>query len=257
MPGADLQLQSQIVAPHPRDHLETGEITFGREGAFCMKADQQVKRQRRQLLLVDEQPILREGFAHLIALQNDLKVCGQADNVAKALSEIAARGPDLVILDIALQGMNGIELIKRIQSLHPQLPVLVLSVLDEALFAERALRAGAKGYIMKQAPTEEVMGAIRRVIRGGRYLSKKMQERMLENLSNGNTAGSSPGVQCLSDRELEVFQLVGSGCATREIATRLHLSVKTIETYRAHIKKKLKLRSGMELIRLAVQQVNE
>src|SRR5438105_1354159 len=215
------------------------------------------RRRCRRLLLVDDHPILREGFARLIDHESDLKVCGQADNPTKALAAIPTLKPDLVIVDVALKGMMGMELIKRIKGIHPEVPVLVLSVLDEALFAERALRAGAKGYIMKQAPTEEVMGAIRRVIRGGRYLSKKMQERMLENLSNGNTAGSSPGVQCLSDRELEVFQLVGSGCATREIATRLHLSVKTIETYRAHIKKKLKLRSGMELIRLAVQQVNE
>jgi len=218
---------------------------------------QSIKKQRRQVLLVDEQPILREGFTCLIDKESDLNVCGQADTAGKALAEIAAQRPDLVILDIALQGMNGIELIKRIKNLHSDLPVLVFSVLDEALFAERALRAGAKGYIMKQAPTDEVMSAVRRVVRGGRYLSRKMQERMLENLSNGNPTGSAPGIECLSDRELEVFRLVGSGCATRQIAEQLHLSVKTIETHRAHIKKKLKLRSGMELIRLAVQRVNE
>ena len=222
-----------------------------------LQNEQTLKRTKRHLLLVDEQPILREGFAQLIDRESDLKVCGQADSATKALSEIAARHPDLVIMDIALQGMNGIELIKRIRSLHPDVAILVLSVLDEALFAERALRAGAKGYIMKLAPTEEVMSALRRVIRGGRYLSRKMQERMLENLSNGTAGGSAPGIESLSDRELEVFQLVGQGCATREIAEQLHLSVKTIETYRAHIKKKLKLRSGMELIRLAVQRVNE
>ena len=218
---------------------------------------QSIKKQSRQVLLVDEQPVLREGFASLIDRESDLKVCGQADSPAKALNEIAARNPDLVILDIALQGMNGIELIKRIKGMHSELPVLVFSMLDEALFAERTLRAGAKGYIMKQAPTAEVMNAVRRVVRGGRYLSRKMQERMLENLSNGSPTGSAPGIECLSDRELEVFQLVGSGCATRQIAEQLHLSVKTIETYRAHIKKKLKLRTGMELIRFAVQTVNE
>ena len=222
-----------------------------------LQNDQPLKKGKRQLVLVDEQPILREGFAQLIDRESDLKVCGQADSPGKALSEIAARQPDLVILDIALQGMNGIELIKRIRSLHPDMPILVLSVLDEALFAERALRAGAKGYIMKLASTDEVMNALRRVIRGGRYLSRRMQERMLENLSNGSPGGSAPGIESLSDRELEVFQLVGQGTATREIAQQLHLSVKTIETYRAHIKKKLKLRSGMELIRLAVQRLNE
>jgi len=162
-----------------------------------------------------------------------------------------------VIVDIALKGTNGIELLKRIKALYPEVPVLVLSVQDEALFAERALRAGARGYVMKQAPTEEVMAAVRQVLRGGRYLSRKMQDRLLENLSNAGGAGAVPGVDSLSDRELEVFQLVGSGAGTRQIAQQLNLSIKTIETYRAHIKKKLKLRNGMELIRLAVQRVNE
>ncbi len=216
-----------------------------------------LKKQKRQLLLVDDHPILREGFAYLVDHEADLKVSGHADNAAKAMNLIATCKPDLVIVDIALKGINGIELIKRIKALHPEVPVLVLSVQDEALFAERALRAGARGYVMKQAATEEVMAAIRRVLRGGRYLSRKMQERLLENLSDGSASGSAPGIDCLSDRELEVFQLVGRGCGTRQIAEQLHLSVKTIETYRAHIKKKLKLRNGMELIRLAVQRVNE
>src|SRR5690242_17989231 len=191
-----------------------------------MKAtnDQRLKKQKRKVLLADEQPVLREGLASLINRRSDLEVCGQADTAAKTLSEIAAQRPDLVILDAALQGMNGIELIKRIKGLHAEVPVLVFSVLDEALFAERALRAGAKGYIMKQSATDEVMSAVRRVIRGALYLSRKMQERMLENLSNGSPPGSAPGIESLSDRELEVFQLVGSGCATREIAKQLHLS---------------------------------
>ena len=216
-----------------------------------------VKRRCRQLLLVDDHPILREGFARLIDQESDLKVCGQADGGPRALSAISTLKPDLVVVDIALKGSNGMELIKKVKALHPDVPVLVLSVMDEALFAERALRAGAKGYVMKQAPSEEVMGAIRRVLRGGRYLSRKMQERMLENLANGGLGGSAPGIERLSDRELEVFQLVGRGCGTREIAEQLRLSIKTIETYRAHIKEKLKLRNGMELIRSAMKTASE
>jgi DNA-binding NarL/FixJ family response regulator len=214
-----------------------------------------IKRSVHRLLLVDDQPILREGFAHLLDQEGDLKVCGQADSATGALKAITALRPDLVTVDVVLKGMNGIELVKQIRALHPMLPVLVLSMLDEVLFAERALRAGAKGYVMKQAPTEEVKSAIRRLLRGGRYLSPRMQERILENLSTGGRV--APGIESLSDRELEVFQLIGSGCATRQIAQQLRLSVKTIETYRAHIKEKLKLANGMELIRMAVETASE
>jgi DNA-binding NarL/FixJ family response regulator len=213
------------------------------------------KRSVQRLLLVDDQPILREGFAILLDQEPDLKVCGQADSAAGALKAITALRPDLVTVDIVLKGMNGIELVKQIKALHPLLPVLVLSMLDEVLFAERALRAGAKGYVMKQAPTEEVKNAVRRLLRGGRYLSPRMQERILENLSSGGRV--APGIESLSDRELEVFQLIGSGCATRQIAQQLRLSIKTIETYRAHIKEKLKLANGMELIRMAVETARE
>jgi DNA-binding NarL/FixJ family response regulator len=212
---------------------------------------------RQQVLLVDGHPIMREGFARVIDQEAGLKVCSQADNASKALKDIGSLKPDLVIVDIALKGTNGIELLKRIKALHPEVPVLVLSIQDEALFAERALRAGARGYVMKQAPIEEVMGAVQQVLRGGRYLSRKMQDRLLENISSGAGSSAVPGIDSLSDRELEVFQLVGSGAGTRQIAEQLNLSVKTIETYRAHIKKKLKLRNGMELIRFAVQRVNE
>jgi len=212
---------------------------------------------RHRLLLVDDHPILREGFAHLIDREPTLKVCAQSDNAAQALDDIASQHPDLVIVEIALKGINGIELIKRIKSVNSQLPVLVLSAQDEALFAERALRAGARGYVMKQAPTEEVMTAIWQLLRGGRYLSREMQERVMENLSEAGSTSSAPGIECLSDRELEVFQLVGNGCGTRQIAQHLHVSIKTVESYRAHIKKKLKLRNGIELIRMAVQNLND
>lgn len=216
---------------------------------------QNAKKAPQRLLLVDDQPILREGFAQLLEKEPDLKVCGQADSATGALKAITALRPDLVTVDVVLKGMNGIELVKQIRALHPLLPILVLSMLDEVLFAERALRAGAKGYVMKQAPTEEVKTAIRRLLKGGRYLSARMQERILENLSTGGRV--APGIESLSDRELEVFQLIGSGCATRQIAQQLRLSVKTIETYRAHIKEKLKLANGMELIRMAVETASE
>jgi len=215
------------------------------------------KQQVHRLLLVDDHPILREGFAHLIEREADLKVCGHADNLAGAVSAVGQHKPDLLILEIALKGDNGLDVLKTIKSSYPELPVMVLSVLDETLFAERAVRAGARGYVMKQAPTEEVMAAIRKVLHGGRYLSGKMQERMIENLANGAANHGAPALERLSNRELEVFQLVGRGCGTRQIAEQLRLSVKTIETYRAHIKEKLNLRTGMELIRTAIKCATE
>ncbi len=212
---------------------------------------------KRQVLLVDDHPILREGFAQLIDHEPDLQVCGQADNASEALKQMQARRPDLVVVDISLKGTNGIELIKQIKALHPEANILVLSVHDEALYAERALHAGAKGYVMKQAPRGEVMQAIRSVVRGGRYLSVTMQERMLENLSTGAASRSPLNLECLSDRELEVFQLIGAGLGTRQIAAQLHLSIKTVETYRAHIKEKLKLRTHIDLIRAAMEATNQ
>ncbi len=213
------------------------------------------KQSKNRLLLVDDQPVLREGFAQLIAGQADLQVCAHTANSVRALYDIAALKPDLVILDVELEGCNGIELVKRIKVVQPKLAILVLSAHDEALYAERALRAGAHGYVMKQAPTEEVFRAIRRILSGERYLSQRMQERMLEKLSNGKAGpGQNPQLDLavLSDRELEVLKLIGDGLGTRKIAEQLQLSIKTVETYRAHIKRKLDLRNGLELIRRAM-----
>jgi len=215
------------------------------------------KRQPRQVLLVDDHPILRQGFAHVINNAADLKVCGEADDAEKALARVAALKPDLVILDTGLRKSNGIELIKRLKQLHPEVPVLVLSIQDETVFAQRCFRAGARGYVMKQAPTEEVMEAIRRVLREGWYISGRVQERMLGNGSKGRADGDAPGIESLSDRELEVYRLLGQGCGTREIAAQLQLSVKTIETHRAHIKEKLKLRNGIELIHSAIKTATQ
>jgi len=218
------------------------------------------KRPKQRLLLVDDHPVLREGFAQLISIESDLQVCGQTGNSVKALYDIGELKPDLVILDIGLKGCNGIELIKRIRALNSQLAILAFSVHDELLYAERALRAGARGYVMKQSSTEEVMGAIRRVLRGERYLSPRMHDRMLQKISNRKPAldsSSDLDVECLSDRELEVLQLIGNGLGTRQIAEQLHLSIKTVETYRAHIKQKLNLRNGLELIRVGMETVQQ
>lgn len=210
---------------------------------------------KRRILLVDDHPILRESFGQLINLEEELEVCGQAEDAAGAMGQLAAELPDLLIVDIELRGCNGIELIKCVKAKYPTLPILALSVHDELLYAERALRAGASGYVMKQAAIGEVMAALRQVLRGERYLSPRMQARLLDQLNQGPLASSRSDLECLTDRELEIFQLIGAGHRTREIAGRLGLSVKTVETHRAHIIEKLQLRDTVELIRYAVQRL--
>jgi DNA-binding NarL/FixJ family response regulator len=211
---------------------------------------------KRRLFLVEDHPVTREGFAQLINYQPDLQVCGQAGTAAKALGGIEALKPDLAIVDICLAESNGLELIKHLKQLRPDLPVLVLSTHDEALYGQRALRAGARGYVMKQAPTSEVMGAIRTVLNGGIYLSEAMRSRVVEEHVRGPAARPSTDVGTLSDRELEVFELIGHGHTTSRIAAKLRVSVSTVETHRAHIKQKLTLHNGMELVRRAVEWVN-
>jgi DNA-binding NarL/FixJ family response regulator len=205
-----------------------------------------------RLLLVDSHPILRESFASFISREMDLDVCGQTADPCTALEQLGTLQPQLVIVDISLDGENGIDFVKKLHNDFPEVNILVFSHQDEALYAERALRAGAKGYVMKQAPIEDVMGAIWKVGQGGRYLSRPMQEQMLETFANGNR-GPSLGLGNLSDRELEVFKKIGAGLSTREIAEDLRISVKTVETYRAHIKKKLGLRNGTQLMQRALQ----
>ncbi len=206
---------------------------------------------KHRVYLIDDHPILREGFAQLLSRQPDLEPCGQAEDAAGALDQIAALQPDLVLLDIELKTSSGVDLIRRLLTLCPKVRILALSMHDEALFAERSLRAGAHGYVMKQAPVQEVLSAMRRVLRGERYLSPKMHERLLKLFSN-----SSSGLDRLSNRELQVFQLIGNGCRTREIAEKLGLSVKTIETYRAHLIEKLNLADGAELVHYAINSAN-
>ena len=216
------------------------------------------KRRKQRILLVDEHVVVREGFAQLIGEEPGWKICGQTADSQKALYDIASLQPDVVVLDISVKQGNGIELIKRIKAVYAELPILVYSVHDEYIYAERCLRAGARGYVMKQSPMEELLLALRRVLAGERYLSPRMQERMMEKVANGVAARySGHELERLSDRELQVLQLLGQGSGTREIALHLSLSVKTIETYREHLKKKLNLRNSIELMRTAVATVNQ
>lgn len=211
---------------------------------------------QRAVIIVDDHPIVRQGLAQLIDQEPDLHVCGQAEDAHDAMRIIKAKSPDLAIVDLSLKETSGMELIKDVKIQYPHLPVLTLSMHDEAVYAERALRAGAKGYIMKQEATEKVITAIRQVLAGKVYISDGMAARMVTKLVAGPTdVGVSP-VDRLSDRELEVFRLIGEGYGTREMAEKLHLSVKTIETYRAHIKEKLALQDANELLRSAIQWVS-
>lgn len=209
---------------------------------------------KAKIIIVDDHPIVRQGLAELINHENDLVVCGQAEGALDAMEVIKDLEPDIVIVDISLKDISGLELIKDIRVRYPQMPVLVLSMHDESLYAERSLRAGAKGYIMKQEATGKVVTAIRKVLMGELYISDRMTARMVDRLVGG-VSESSP-INALSDRELEVFDMLGQGHGTRYISEKLHLSIKTIETYRAHIKRKLNLSDATELIQHAVQWVN-
>jgi DNA-binding NarL/FixJ family response regulator len=211
---------------------------------------------KRRVLIVDDHPVVRQGLRLLIDQETDLQVCGHAEDAYEAMQVIKELKPDMVIVDISLKDTSGMDLIRDIKIRHPNLPVLTLSMHDESLYAERALRAGAKGYIMKQEATEQVVTAIRRVLDGQIYVSDSMAAKMVSRLAAGVAPSSASPVESLSDRELEVFRLIGEGHKTREVADKLHLSVKTIETYRAHIKEKLGFKDGNELFRFAVEWVN-
>jgi DNA-binding NarL/FixJ family response regulator len=207
---------------------------------------------KKRILLVDDHPMMREGLALLISHEPDLEVCGQADTAHAALEVIGSTQPNLVLLDITLPDKNGLELIKDIQAMYPGTSILVVSMHDESFYAERVLRAGGRGYIMKQEGGKKLMVAIRQVLDGKIYLSDKMSANILEAFSGARTESSSP-VAVLTDREFEVFQMIGNGLDVREIAERLHLSIKTVEVHRTNIKQKLKLRSVGDLIRHAVR----
>jgi DNA-binding NarL/FixJ family response regulator len=204
------------------------------------------------VFLVDDHPIVRLGLAQMINREADLEVCGGAENGADALAAVGEAKPDIVLLDLALPGPDGIEVLQAIRTREPQLPVLILTMHDEFLYAERALRLGAKGYVMKQEASDRVITAIRQVLAGEIYVSERMAVRILQSFA-GSSVGVRPSFEALTDREIEVMALVGKGQSTREIADRLHLSVKTVDAYCAHIKDKLSLRNVRELIQFAVQ----
>jgi len=206
---------------------------------------------KHRILIVDDHPMMREDLAQLIEHEPDLTAESQADSAAQALKIIASALPDLLLLDISLPDKSGIELIKDVQSLHPALPILVVSMHDESLYAERVLRAGGRGYIMKQEGGKKLMLAIRQVLSGRIYVSEKISAKILETFS-GHGNSHSP-VETLSDREFEVFQLLGQGQGTRQIAKHLNISIKTVEVHRANIRKKLELTSGGELVRYAIR----
>lgn len=207
---------------------------------------------RQRVVLVDDHPLFRQGLAQMLAVEPGLLVCGEAADAPQAKRVVAAQRPDLVIVDISLASGDGIELVKDLQAMHPGLPMLVLSMHDEVLYAERALRAGARGYVMKRASTGEVLTAIRQVLAGEFYVSPDIKNRLLQRLTVAGFTPASP-LEMLSDRELEVYRLTGDGLTLPQIAKHLQISPSTVESHRARIKAKLGLRTREELVRHAVQ----
>src|SRR6202167_554291 len=203
------------------------------------KAQLDVQAKKYRVLLVDDHPIVRQGLALLIDREADLSVCGEADGAHSAFHAIETLRPDIVLLDISLNCPDGLEVLKEIRMKSGSLPVLILSMHDESIYAERAMRAGANGYIMKQEATEKVLVALRRILSGEIYVSDRIANNMLRHYVRGANVSEHSSVSDLSDRELEVFRLIGEGQGTRQIADALHLSVKTVESYQAHIKEKL------------------
>lgn len=206
-----------------------------------------------RIIIVDDHPIVRRGLKDLIEQVRDMEVCCEADDSAAALKELAAHNHALAIVDLLLKNSSGIDLVKEIRRKHPDLPVLVVSMYEESVYAERVLRAGARGYVMKHELNETIINAIRRVLAGGIHVSEAISERILQGLTSPHNHKFGTSVQSLSDRELEVFRMVGRGIKTQDIANRLHVSSKTVETYRARIKGKLNIASSSDLMQFAVE----
>lgn len=210
---------------------------------------------RKRILLVDDHPFMRAGLGALIDRQPDLAVCGEAGNPAEAFAQLAAARPDLVLSDLTMPGRSGLDFIKDLLAAAPTLAVLVVSMHDEAVYAERVLRAGARGYIMKEAGGDNLLAAIRQVLRGEVYVSPRVSARILQEMAGAKPRGSNSPIGKLSDREFEVFQLIGQGKSTRDIAEQLHLSTKTVDVHRSNIRLKLELKDTTALIRHAVRWV--
>jgi DNA-binding NarL/FixJ family response regulator len=211
---------------------------------------------RRRVLIVDDHPIFRAGLTGLVNLEAELTVCGEAHDAAQAMQALEKLKPDLVLLDMSLPGKSGLELLKDIRALAPQMPVLIISMHDETLFAERVIRAGGRGYIMKQEGPEKIVQAIRRVLSGGISVSERISSQILDAMSGGQ-GGPATSVSTLTDREFEVYRLLGQGKEPHEIARNLHLSIKTVDTHRMHIRQKLGLRNATELIHHATRWTAE
>jgi DNA-binding NarL/FixJ family response regulator len=210
-----------------------------------MKAE---KAKKTRILIVDDHPMTRAGLVHLINHQAEMVVDGEAEDAAQALDLLASKRPDLMLIDITLPGKSGLELIKDVKAMRPDLPMLVLSMHDESLYADRVLRAGARGYITKHEGGDKLMGAIRHVLSGRIYVSEGMSAHILEIFSGGQTGIDRSSIPKLSDREFEVFEALGEGLSSHEIAKKLHLSAKTVDAHRANIKTKLKINTTAELI---------
>jgi DNA-binding NarL/FixJ family response regulator len=210
---------------------------------------------KKKVFVVDDHPIVRQGLAQMVNREPDLIVCGEAEDASTVLQAIVTVKPDIMIVDISLNGPDGLELLKNIRTRYPTLPVLILSMHDESIYAERALRAGANGYIMKHEAAEKVLGAVRQILNHETYVSDRVASKILQRYISGSDNPKSSPLSELSDRELEVFRLIGKGHSTRMIAEELHLSVKTVESYQAHIKDKLSLKNGRELVQHAIQWV--
>ena len=218
------------------------------------QADQATGR-KAEILIVDDHPIVREGLTLLINHEPGMEVCGGAESAAQARAQLDQFRPDAAIVDLSLKEGNGLELIKDIKVRYPELPVLVLSMRDESVFAERALRAGARGYVMKEAASANLITALKKILAGEIYLSESMSQSLLMKIAGASPADAGSEVECLTDRELEIFRMLGSGMTTRHIADRLHRSVKTVESHRENIKRKLSCRNAAELVQHAVRWV--
>jgi DNA-binding NarL/FixJ family response regulator len=206
-----------------------------------------------RILLIDDHPIMRHGLAQLLRMEEGLEICGEAGSAREGIEVIPKVSPDLVILDLTLPDRHGLELLKEIQALHPGMRCLVLSMHDEALYAERALRAGARGYIMKEVAADHLVNAVRKILSGGIFVSEAISARMIEQLSSTRSRTSPAGIETLTDRELEVLGMIGVGTTTKHIAEKLSISVRTVEAHRSHIKEKLAITDGAALVRYAVQ----
>lgn len=210
---------------------------------------------KARVLLVDDHPITRQGMRALVNQQLNLEVCGEADNASQAIELVASLQPDVVVADISMPETNGIELTKKLREMAPNLPILIVSMHEETLYAERAIRAGAMGYVMKQEVGEKVATALQHLLRGEMYLSGPMKQKMLHRFVNKRGDRAEFAIDTLSGREMEVFRLIGNGFSTRQIAAQLGLSAKTIDSYREHLKFKLGLDNGADLMRHAIEYV--